>query len=91
MSCRKSHGGGRRIFRECSLSLETFAEIAEWFLAEIQRKSSAENGFEAEQKDSVPVNCNLSASKMGLRESLHLSAEADVVTNGGDSQSKYKG
>ena len=61
------YGGGYRNFRECSLSLETFADIAEWFLAEIQRKSPAENDFEAEQKDGIPLNCNLSASKQPRR------------------------
>ena len=63
MSCRKCHGGGCRIFCECSPSLKTFADIAEWFLAEIQLKSPAENGFEADQKDGVPLNGNSPASK----------------------------
>ena len=57
------NGGGRRVFRESSLDLKTFAEIAEWFLAEIQRKSPAENGFEADQKDGIPLKYNPPNSK----------------------------
>ena len=48
---------------ENSLSLETFADIAEWFLIANYRKSPPENGFEASPKDGVPLNCNLPASK----------------------------
>lgn len=44
----------------CPLPL---ADIAAWFLAEIQRKSPAENGFELEQKDGIPLSCNLSTPK----------------------------
>ena len=32
-------------------------------LAAIQRKSPSENGFEADPKDGVPLNCNMPASK----------------------------
>ena len=46
-----------------SLVIETVADIAAWFLAEIQRKETAENGFEVEQKDGIPLNCNLPALK----------------------------
>ena len=63
MSCRKCHGGGYRKNCENSLSLKTFADIAEWFLIAIQRESPLKNGFEADPKDRIPLNCNLPASK----------------------------
>ena len=42
---------------ECSLLL------LNGHLAAIQRKSPSENGFEADRKDGLPLNCNMPASK----------------------------
>ena len=55
--------GGCRNFCEYSLELKTFADIAEWFLAAIQRKSPSENGFEVKLRDWVPLDRDLLATK----------------------------
>ena len=59
-------GGGYSKNCGFSPSLETFADIAEWFHVEIQRKN-AENGFEAIQQVGGPLNCNFSTLNHTMR------------------------